>query len=223
MINTPHFTIREWKFPKTPFVTYEKSDEAWAIPLKIGKWVERKVTAEQIRRMIQAKLDGEAKVTVCYESLDGWEGFIFKWQETINSKLYAQRYSVSMSSIDWLGGNYIIDRAHEKFNVQRSKLIKQADQQRREDFTSNPSRSRVVIDGVELAAENVSIDFGAVECSPPNSSIYKRQIAGRAVRPTITITTPTSNAHKWLMNHYPQPDGQPFLREHENVWYPPRD
>lgn len=29
-----------WKFPETPFVKYERSDEAWAIPLGFGRWVD---------------------------------------------------------------------------------------------------------------------------------------------------------------------------------------
>jgi hypothetical protein len=31
---------RVWKFPQTPFVEYEKSDEVWAIPIGFGRWVE---------------------------------------------------------------------------------------------------------------------------------------------------------------------------------------
>jgi hypothetical protein len=33
---------QRWQFPVTPFVEYEKSDEAWAIPLGFGKWVDTK-------------------------------------------------------------------------------------------------------------------------------------------------------------------------------------
>ncbi len=35
----PKFKQR-WEFPATPFVEYSKSDEAWAIPLRFGKWVD---------------------------------------------------------------------------------------------------------------------------------------------------------------------------------------
>lgn len=33
---------REWVFPRERFVEYEKSDEAWAIPLGFGRWQETK-------------------------------------------------------------------------------------------------------------------------------------------------------------------------------------
>lgn len=33
-------TGRRWEFPATPFVEYEKRDEAWAIPLGFGRWVD---------------------------------------------------------------------------------------------------------------------------------------------------------------------------------------
>lgn len=31
---------KKWEFPKERFVEYEKSDEAWAIPLGFGRWVD---------------------------------------------------------------------------------------------------------------------------------------------------------------------------------------
>lgn len=33
-------TARCWEFPKTPFVQYERKDEAWAVPLGFGRWVD---------------------------------------------------------------------------------------------------------------------------------------------------------------------------------------
>lgn len=38
-INIPRFS-QKWAFPETRFVTYEKGDELWAIPLNFGKWVD---------------------------------------------------------------------------------------------------------------------------------------------------------------------------------------
>lgn len=32
--------VQKWKFPPSRFIEYEKSDEAWAIPLGYGHWVE---------------------------------------------------------------------------------------------------------------------------------------------------------------------------------------
>lgn len=37
-------TIKQWEFPVSKFVTYTKSDEAWARPLGFG----REVTVEQV-------------------------------------------------------------------------------------------------------------------------------------------------------------------------------
>jgi hypothetical protein len=36
-------TMRVWKFPRDPFVTYQKRDEAWAVPLGFGRWEDEPV------------------------------------------------------------------------------------------------------------------------------------------------------------------------------------
>jgi hypothetical protein len=38
-VNCPRFH-QKWEFPKHKYIEYEKSDESWCVPLKIGKWVD---------------------------------------------------------------------------------------------------------------------------------------------------------------------------------------
>ncbi len=62
---TYYQTVKQWEFPPSKFVTYTKSDEAWARPLGFG----REVTVERVFTIPRAVCVGHENHTYQFRAL----------------------------------------------------------------------------------------------------------------------------------------------------------
>lgn len=76
----PKYRPRRWIFPAWPFVEFEPADEAWCVPLGIGRWSDPEpyffgfdpdTPATAFRHGPVVRADGPVR----YDRRDSWPGF----------------------------------------------------------------------------------------------------------------------------------------------------